>query len=125
MPVLRTLKTYRHRGRKRFVRLYRAWYNLRDRVRGVKKDGRGNPIWHGLEVEWQTFEEFREWALANGYSRTRCSLDRRDPAGHYTRENCRWLTVSQNSARAGFLRGREDPLEMGGVLLPVSTEPPF
>lgn len=125
MPVVRTLKTYRHRGRKRFVRLYRSWHNMLDRVKGVKKDGAGNPIWLGLEVEWQTFEAFRAWALANGYSRVRCSLDRIDTTCGYVATNCRWVTVAENSRRAGFNRLR-DPLEMGGKpLRPTGDACPF
>jgi hypothetical protein len=111
MPVLRTVKTYRCRSGKRFIRLYRSWHNLLDRVNGVKKSGTGEPIWQGLEVEWATFEEFREWALANGYCKVLCSLDRRDSTEHYTRRNCRWTTKYHNSMRALY---GDDPFEMGG-----------
>lgn len=126
MPVLRTYRTYRlSNGRKRFVRLYKAWHNMQERVRGVKRNGSGEATWLGLKVEWATFEEFREWAIAAGFSKLRCSLDREDTAGHYTRKNCRWLTVQQNNNRA--LHG-DDPLEMGGRTIysnPHSNEPPF
>lgn len=117
MPVLRTVKTYRCRSGKRFVRLYRSWCNMQDRVKGVKKSGCGEPIWRGLEVEWPTFEAFRAWALAHGYSKSRCSLDRRRAAEGYTARNCRWLTVRENSMRAL----NPDPFDMGGVPMYAAT----
>lgn len=110
MPVVRTFRTYRCRSGKRFVRLYKAWHNMQERVRGTKRTGNGNQVWLGLEIEWTTFEEFREWALAHGYSKLHCSLDRRRSAEGYTRKNCRWVTVHFNSMRAL----RTDPFEMGG-----------
>ncbi len=113
MPVLRTVRTYRCRSGKRFIRLYRSWYNIRSRVDGRTLSGCGQPIWRGLEVEWQTFEEFRAWALGAGYSKRLCSLDRIDSARGYTADNCRWLTVHQNSMRAF----NPDYFDMGGVPL--------
>lgn len=118
---LRTIRTYRCRSGKRFVRLYKAWHNMQERVRGVKRNGSGKQAWLGLEVEWQTFEEFRTWALANGYSRERCSLDRLNTSEGYTSANCRWLTVRENSRRA--LHG-DDPYGMGGKLV-TSKDCPF
>ena len=125
MPVLRTLRTYRHRGGKRFIRLYRSWYNLLDRVHGVKKDGSGNPIWFGLEVEWKSFMEFRNWALTHGYAKLRCSLDRRESQEGYTVKNCRWGTVAENSRHSGFMRDRSDPLNMGGRRIEAGADVPF
>lgn len=120
---LRTVKTYRCRSGKRFIRLFRAWGNLRGRASGRIRNGSGNPTWAGLEVEWQSFEEFRTWALAHGYSRERCSLDRLNTTKGYTRKNCRWITVRENNLRA--LHG-DDPFEMGGILVhSEGNEPPF
>ena len=118
---LRTLRTYRCRSGKRFVRLYRAWGNMRGRASGRICNGSGNPTWAGMQVEWQTFDEFRTWALANGYSKLRCSLDRRHPDEGYTSKNCRWLTVYENSMRALY---GDDPLQMGGKCV-TSDECPF
>jgi len=85
-------------GTRRVVRLYNAWRNLRARTRGTGKAGNGSTPWKGKSVGWTSFEEFRTWALANGYSRERCSLDRRKPHLGYGPDNCRWLTRSQNTS---------------------------
>ena len=54
----------------------------------------------GIRVcdEWKVFENFMEWAYANGYSDD-LSIDRIDPNGNYDPANCRWVTqkVQQNN----------------------------
>lgn len=92
------------------MRLYQSWRNMRSRVAGLIRTGSGEPIWHGLAIEWGTFEEFRTWALASGFSKTRCSLDRRRTSEGYGPGNCRWLTVRQNNV----LAFHPDYFEMGG-----------
>lgn len=128
MPVLRTVKTYRHRGRKRFIRLYRAWWNMKDRVAGVQRAGNGSRPWLGLDMDpaWAEFEAFRAWALGAGYSRVRRSLDREDDQRGYWPDNCTWTTVERNSAHSGFLRPPRDPFDMGGRPMRVAgDECPF
>lgn len=87
------------RGKRRVVRLYNAYKNMLARVRGTGKAGNGANYWVGKEVGFKSFEHFREWALANGYSRTRCSLDRRNHLVGYTPANCQWLTVVENTIK--------------------------
>jgi hypothetical protein len=49
---------------------------MHNRVAGIIRSGNGNPIWQGVGIsdDWLQFENFRAWALAHGYSKTRCSL---------------------------------------------------
>lgn len=94
------LKTYTtSAGKRRVIRLYNAWRNLLARTRGSGHAGNGANYWVGKEVGWSNFEAFREWALANGYSKTLCSLDRRNHLVGYTPANCQWLTVEDNTRR--------------------------
>ncbi len=55
----------------------------------------------GVKVcdEWRTFDKFQSWSLAHGYS-CGLSIDRIDPRGDYSPDNCRWITTKMNSSRA-------------------------
>lgn len=53
----------------------------------------------GISVcdEWKnSFENFREWALKNGWNES-LSLDRIDNDGNYQPDNCKWSTVVEQS----------------------------
>lgn len=128
MPVLRSTRTYRHKGRKRYIRLYRAWENMHRRVNGTTAAGNGSNLWLGLYVEpaWTDFEPFRAWALAHGYSAVNCSLDRYPtPARGYRADNCRWVTRSLNTHFQNACRAQGDPWEMGGCTRPSGEDCPF
>jgi hypothetical protein len=78
----------------------------------------------GIDPAWLDFNNFREWALANGYCKKLCSLDRRRPEEGYNPRNCRWVTVRFNSLRALYLTP-EDPWEMGGRPMAAGPDCPF
>ena len=51
----------------------------------------------GIKVceEWHNYENFRKWALENGYKHP-LKLDRIDNNGNYEPSNCRWVTNTEN-----------------------------
>lgn len=79
------------------TRLYSIWKNMNSRT----AEASVHKTYKNIQVcdEWKTYENFKTWALANGYSEE-LTIDRIDPNNNYTPENCRWLSASENSARA-------------------------
>lgn len=61
--------------------------------------------------EWAltNYPAFREWAIANGYHQG-LTIDRMDPAGNYSPENCRWITIQdqQRNRRNHKREGRSN-----------------
>lgn len=64
--------------------------------------------------EWGDFTSFQTWAEANGWQQ-HLELDRKDPDGPYSPDNCRWIEKRANIVRARLGLGRlgvEDDLEL-------------
>lgn len=83
------------------TRLYTIWCGMRQRCSNPKRDAYNLYGGKGVKVceEWQEFESFKKWALSNGYT-DELSIDRIDSNGNYEPNNCRWITRSENTARA-------------------------
>lgn len=83
------------------TRLYTIWCGMRQRCENPNRTA--YPLYGGKGVkvcdEWNDYTRFKEWALSHGYA-DNLSIDRIDPAKGYCPENCRWLTPSENTARA-------------------------
>lgn len=90
------------------TRLFKIWSRMKERCESEK--GTHARWYHdkGIRIcdEWQDFRAFREWAYANGYYdqdtaeneyKNLLSIDRIDPEKGYYPENCRWITISENS----------------------------
>lgn len=96
---IRAVTAWRTRsGKKRLIRLYKAYRNMHDRIKGHNYAGNGVRVWQGLECGFSSFVHFRVWSIRNGYSRERCSLDRIDPERGYTPDNCRWVSRAENTS---------------------------
>lgn len=51
--------------------------------------------------EWlKNPKSFEEWSLSNGYG-DELTIDRIDSDKDYSPDNCRWITLAENSRRAG------------------------
>lgn len=69
----------------------------------------------GMCEDWNEFEPFCEWALANGWQKG-LDLDRIDNDGPYCPENCRWVdrATNTNNRRNTIL------IEVDGKTLPLT-----
>ena len=75
------------------TRLYKEWIGMRGRCNNPKYIPYPRYGGKGICVakEWdESFVSFRDWSYANGYS-DNLSIDRINPDGDYTPQNCRWV----------------------------------
>ena len=71
----------------------------------------------GIKVEWETVESFYDWAMKSGY-KSGLSIDRIDNEKNYCPENCRWVTVSENTRHAHLGRTKKpSPRKPEGTVL--------
>lgn len=82
-------------------RLYTIWCGMRQRCSNPNREAYRLYGGKGIKVcnEWNDYEAFKLWAINNGYA-DNLSIDRIDPNKDYCPENCRWITPSENTARA-------------------------
>ena len=107
-------------------RLYNIWSNMKGRCNTKSCSFYERYGGRGITVcdEWRdSFEAFRDWALANGY-RDDLSIDRIDNDGPYSPGNCRWSTEEVQSRNRsttavitvdGIARSRTEWAEMLGI----------
>ena len=78
--------------------LYTTWGNMVQRCSNSKRPDFKYYGARGIAVceEWKSFENFKQWAYANGYSEE-LTLDRIDNSGNYEPQNCRWVTRYQQN----------------------------
>lgn len=79
------------------TRLHGIWCDMKSRC--VCETSKAWEYYGGRGItvcqEWiESYESFRDWAMANGYAAT-LEIDRRDTNGNYEPSNCRWATRVQ------------------------------
>lgn len=79
-------------------KLYGIWSAMKARCKNPNVYAYNRYGGRGISVcdEWQSFQNFMEWSISNGYKEG-LSLDRIDNNGNYEPSNCRWATKEQQS----------------------------
>ena len=82
------------------TRLHNIWVSMKERCNVPSVNCYKYYGGRGIKVceEWKhSFESFRDWALANGYTDT-LTIDRIDVNGNYEPSNCRWITLKEQGS---------------------------
>ena len=81
------------------TRIHRIWRMMKHRCNCTTYDSYKHYGGRGIKVceEWQSsFQNFYEWAVANGYS-DNLTIDRKDANGNYEPSNCRWVSMTDQA----------------------------
>ncbi len=95
---------------KKRVRLYRIYHQIKQRCLNRNHSAFKRYGGRGIKVcaEWlNSYPAFKAWALANGYHDD-LTIDRIDSDGDYCPENCRWISLSENSRNGCLKRWRKN-----------------
>lgn len=78
------------------TRPHKIWMGMRQRCENANNPAFDHYGGRGIAVcgEWQAYEPFRDWALANGYQ-PHLTIDRIDNDKGYEPGNCRWATYAE------------------------------
>lgn len=76
------------------TRLYTIWSSMRQRCNSPQYKSFKDYGGRGIKIceEWDDFQSFYDWAMANGYADD-LSIDRIDNDGNYEPSNCQWIAL--------------------------------
>lgn len=101
------------------TRLHNIWYGIIRRCTRPSNSmfdyygGRGITVCN----QWlNSYEEFKEWSISNGYADD-LTIDRIDNDGGYTPNNCRWVTYKEQ----GLNKRNSRMVEFNGKVMNLST----
>ena len=96
-------------GAVRHEKLYHVYHGIKQRCYNRKNPNYYKYGGKGIIMcdEWLFggYQQFKDWAIQNGY-KDGLTIDRIDSDGNYDPKNCRWITLSENSARANIGRAK-------------------
>jgi hypothetical protein len=87
-------------------RVYSTWYQMNKRCYDPTADNYERYGGKGVTVceEWrESFEQFYDWAMANGYEKE-LTIDRIDPSKPYQPDNCRWADYFVQEQNRGLMK---------------------
>ena len=84
-------------------RTFIIWNGMKSRCLNHNSTSYKNYGGRGISIcdEWLVFENFHNWAMANGY-KDWLQIDRIDNDGNYEPSNCRWVTRKENMRNCSY-----------------------
>lgn len=94
----RNLADKRRTHGKSNTRLYGIWEHMRSRCNLPTEPAYPKYGGRGIRVceEWEDFQKFYEWAMANGYT-DGLTIERVDVNGNYEPSNCTWIPLGKQA----------------------------